>query len=149
MCGVGDLLGTLLVLHKEDTSPGWLVNASENSSHFTWPDCYFFTVCFVYLEKLRLVSTLFNVTLTSYGIVHGTNRLSNELVVIIYRYDFKNLLHVAKTYGSASAKVYHVGKKFKTLFILCFGTERHLFHLRLFKIYSVQRHRASYWLINN
>lgn len=118
MCGVGDLLGTLLVLHKEDTSPGWLVNASENSSHFTWPDCYFFTVCFVYLEKLRLVSTLFNVTLTSYGIVHGTNRLPNELVVIIYRYDFKNLLHVAKTYGSASAYVYHVGKKFKTLFIL-------------------------------
>lgn len=118
MCGVGDLLGTLLVLHKEDTSPGWLVNASENSSHFTWPDCYFFTVCFVYLEKLRLVSTLFNATLTSYGIVHGTNRLSNELVVIIYRYDFKNLLHVAKTYGSALAYVYHVGKKFKTLFIL-------------------------------
>lgn len=58
--------------------------------------------------------------LTSYGIgiVHGTNRLSNELVVIVYRYDFKNLLHVAKTYGSASAYVYHVGKKFKTLFIL-------------------------------
>lgn len=75
-------------------------------------------MCFVYLEKLRLVSTLFNVTLTSYGIVHGTNRLSNELVVIIYRYDFKNLLHVAKTYGSASAYVYHVGKKIKTLFIL-------------------------------
>lgn len=24
-------------------------------------------------------------------------------LVIIYRYDFKNLLHVAKTYGSASA----------------------------------------------
>lgn len=54
-------------------------------------------------REIKIGEYPFNVTLTSYGIVHGTNRLSNELVVIIYRYDFKNLLHVAKTYGSASA----------------------------------------------
>lgn len=109
MCGVGDLLGILLVLYKEDIFLGWFVNVLENLFYFIWLDCYFFIVCFVYLEKLRLVSIFFNVILIFYGIVYGINRLFNEFVVIIYCYDFKNLLYVVKIYGLVLVYVYYVG----------------------------------------